>query len=247
MKRIIPFTTLVFAVLLSFTAVNVHAAYKDGLVLVRKGSWAKAIVEFEKLAATNHAQSQFSLGLIYHLGRGVPPDLERAYNLYKVSAMQDHPPAVNNLGMMYLNGEHVVQNRFIAFKLFEKASGAHTQAKDNLGQCFENGWGVEVDIEQAKNFYQLAGEEGYKLAYYHLGQLHEEGRGGAKVDIEEAVKWYQIAGEDNYARGFYRIGKIYEEGLGGMKIDIDKAVFWYQQASDLDYGPATVKVRKLRQ
>ncbi|MBL4614314.1 MAG: sel1 repeat family protein [Magnetovibrio sp.] len=244
MKRKNTLIIFILGMLLSLGAVTAHAGYKDALILVRKGKWAKAVSEFEKLVAENHAASQFSLGLIYHLGRGVPPDLERAYNLYKMSALQGHASAINNIGMMYLNGEFVEKNRFIAFQLFEKAGAEHAQAKDNLGQSYENGWGIGVDYDLAINFYQLAGDEGYKLAYYHLGQLHEKGRGGAPVNIKEAIKWYQIAGEEEYARGFYRIGQIYEQGLG-IATDKSKALFWYQQAANLDYNKAFAKVTKL--
>jgi len=222
-----------------------HAGYKDGLTLVRQGKWDQATKEFDDMAALGHAPSQFSLALINHLGRGVPRNLKKAYDLYKQSAVQNHPPALNNLGMMYLNGEYVAVNRKIAFKLFSKAGADHAQAKDNLGQCYENGWGVEPDIEQAVNFFKLAGDEGYRLGYYHLGQLHEEGRGGAPVNIPEAMKWYQIAGEATFARGYHRLGEMYEQGIGVPR-DVKQAISWYEQAGALGYEPAITKVRKMK-
>lgn len=222
-----------------------QAGYKDGLVLVRQGKWAKAIREFTELAETGHAQSQFSLGLINHLGRGVPKDLAKAYNLYKSSALQDHPPAINNLGMMYLNGEYVEKNPAVAFIMFERASPEHAQAKDNLARCFENGWGVEQDLEQAMNFYELAGDGGYKLGYFNLGRLHEEGRGGAPVNIQEAIKWYQTAGDNNFAKGYHRIGEIFEQGIGTPK-DLDQARKWYEEAAGTGYDPAIIKLKNLK-
>jgi len=222
-----------------------QAAYKDGLVLVRQGKWGKAIKEFRELADTGHAQSQFSMGLIYHLGRGLTKDLAKAYSLYKASALQEHPPAINNLGMMYLNGDYVEKNQAVAFIMFERASAEHAQAKDNLGRCFENGWGAEQDIEQAMNFYELAGDDGYKLGYYHLAQLHEEGRGGAPVDIKQAITWYQTAGDNSFAKGYHRIGEIYEQGIGVPK-DLDQARNWYEEAASKGYDPSIVKLKNLK-
>jgi len=230
---------------LAFNAPVARAQYKDGLVLVRQGKWAKAIKKFSELARNGHAQSQFSLGLIYHLGRGVPKNIKKAYGLYKASALQDHPPAVNNLGMMYLNGEYVAKNQDIAFKLFLRASADHAQAKDNLAQAYENGWGTDVDIDKAINFYELAGVQGYKLGYYHLAQVYEEGRGGTPVDMKKAIKWYKTAGEDSYARGYFRIGEIYEQGIN-LKRDLKEALRWYQDAADLSYTPALDKLSTLR-
>lgn len=246
MKRIAKWTVALLAAQISLGAAVAYADYNDGLVLVRQGRWAKAMKEFGDQAAVGHAPSQFSLALIFHLGRGTPVNLERAYELYKKAVLNGHAPAINNMGMMYLNGEYVVQNRRIAFRMFEKASTEHAQAKDNLGQCYENGWGIERDIEQAMNFYQLAGDGGYKLGYYHLAQLHEEGRGGAPVNMEEAINWYRIAGEDTYARGYFRIGEIYEQGIGGIPVDKEKAKYWYQQADGLKYLPARQKLRSLK-
>jgi len=241
--------TLLIAVLAPLV-VGLHApvaqaAYKDGLVLVRQGKWAKAIKEFRELAETGHAQSQFSLALIYHLGRGTKKDLKKAYNLYKASALQDHPPAVNNLGMMYLNGEFVEKNQAVAFVMFERASAEHAQAKDNLGRCYEHGWGVERDIQQAINFYELAGDEGYKLGYYHLGQLHEEGKNGTPVNIKEAINWYQTAGDSGFSKGYYRIGEIYEQGIGTAK-DLKQAINWFEEAAGAGYDPALIKLRDLQ-
>ncbi|MEG3619317.1 tetratricopeptide repeat protein [Magnetovibrio sp. PR-2] len=233
-----------FAALFVLGTLPVQASYQDGLKLVRQGKWSRAILEFEQMVAANHAPSQFSLALIYHLGRGVPRDFEKAYNLYRVSSLQGHAPALNNIGMMYLNGEHVQKNQWVAFKLFERASAEHSQAKDNLGQCYQNGWGVEQDIGQAINFFELAGAEGYKLGYYHLAQIYEKGVAEQKVDMEEAVKWYEIAGEASYARGFYRLGEIYEEGIG-IPPDKQAALGWYEKALDMDYTPAFTKVREL--
>ena len=185
-----------------------RADYKGALQMVRAGDYEKAMAEFLTLAEGGHPQSQFSLGLMHHLGRGVKPDLKTAYAWYKKSALQEHPPSINNIGMMYLNGEYVAQNREIAFKLFEMASAEHAQAKDNLGQCFENGWGVERDIEQAINFYQLAGEEGYVLGYYHLGRLFEKGYPDTPKDIDKAVEWYIKAAEKDVAKARARLIRL---------------------------------------
>jgi len=246
MKRIATLITLVLTATISMGAATAYADYKDGLLLVRQGKWAKAMREFGEQAAVGHAQSQFSLGLIFHLGRGTPRDHKKAYELYKQAVLQDYAPAINNMGMMYLNGEYIEKNQKIAFRMFEKAGADHPQALDNLGQCYENGWGVERDIEQAMNFYQLAGDDGYLLGYYHLGQLHEQGRGGAPVNIDEAINWYQIAGEGAYAKGYHRIGEIYEQGIAGTPRDMDKAIYWYEQAGSLGHLPAIAKVRQMK-
>lgn len=171
------------------------AGYEDALRLVREAKYQQAMAEFLPLALEGHSASQFSVGLMYHLGRGVKADEKTAYEWYKKAALLENAPAMNNLGMMYLNGEYVAKNPDIAFKLFEKASADHAQAKDNLGQCFENGWGVEQDTEMAINFYQLAGDAGYMFGYFHAGQVYEKGYPDTPKNLDTAVEWYIKAAE----------------------------------------------------
>jgi len=206
MKRFALIPTFSLCLALCLTAPPAHAGYEDALQMVRQAKYQQAMAEFLPLAQEGHMQSQFSVGLMYHLGRGVPRNEKTAYEWYKKSALQEHPPALNNVGMMYLNGEYVAQNYEIAFKLFQMASANHAQAKDNLGRCYENGWGVDRDIGQAINFYQLAGDDGYVTGYFHIGQLYEKGYPpDTPKDMEKAVNWYIQAAEQDYTQAKTRL------------------------------------------
>lgn len=196
MKRFIAALT----VTLTLTAQPAYAGYEEALQLVREAKYGMAMAEFLPLARDGHAPSQFSVGLMYHLGRGVQPDLAIAYDWYKKAAMQENGAAMNNIGMMYLNGEYVARHRDVAFKLFEKAAETHAQAKDNLAQCYENGWGVKQDIPMAIDYYQRAGDQGYIAGYFHIGELYEKNHPGHPKDIEKAVEWYIKAAEKSFTR-----------------------------------------------
>lgn len=179
-----------------FGAGVAHAAdYKKALLLVRQNKYSEALSEFKVLAAEGHTASQFSIGLIYHLGRGVEKDQETAYMWYKKAAVLEYAPAMNNIGMMYLNGEYVAPNQDVAYKLFLKASATHAQAKDNLAQCYEFGWGTDRDAAKAADMYKNAGDSGYKLGWLHLAQMYETGYDDLPKDIDKAVEWYIKAAE----------------------------------------------------
>lgn len=206
MKKMIARVVLALSLIAALGAGAASAAnYEEALKLVRTGKYDRALSEFKILANDGHPQSQFSVGLMYHLGRGVPPDAKIAYAWYKKAAVQEHPAALNNIGMMYLNGEYVAQNREVAFELFQMSSFEHPQAKDNLGQCYENAWGVARNIEKAIDFYRLAGEQDYTLGYYHAGQLFEKGYPGTPKDETQAVKWYTLAAEKDYTKAITRL------------------------------------------
>lgn len=197
--------TLLTAVTL-LTSVPAQAGYEDGLKAVRNAKYHEAMAEFLPLAQEGHSGSQFSMGLMYHLGRGVQKDLEVAYDWYKKAAMQEYPAALNNIGMMYLNGEYVAANEDIAFKLFEKAATDHIQALDNLGRCYENGWGVEKDVARAIDYYTMAGDAGYMLGYFHIGELYERGHPPEfPKNVDKAVNWYIKAAEKKFTRARNRL------------------------------------------
>jgi len=184
------------------------ANYNDALQYIQAAKYGLAMKEFKQLAEEGHAPSQFSLGLMYHLGRGVDKDQAVAYEYYKQSALKEHPPALNNIGMMYLNGDYVAQNRDVAFRLFQKASTTHAQAMDNLGQCFENGWGVDRNIRRAREMYQLSGENGYIKGWYHLGQLFEKGYPDTPKNDDTAVEWYIKAAEKKHKKSINRLNRL---------------------------------------
>jgi len=192
-----------------FSAGAAHAAdYKSALLKVRQSKYTEALSEFKILAAEGHAASQFSIGLIYHLGRGVQADPETAYIWYKKAALLEYAPAMNNIGMMYLNGEYVASNQDVAYKLFLKASASHAQAKDNLAQCYEFGWGVERNAVKAADMYQNAGDAGYVLGWLHLAQMYETGYDDLPKDIDKAVEWHIKAAERDVSASRTRLAEL---------------------------------------
>jgi TPR repeat protein len=44
-------------------------------------------------------------------------------------------------------------------------------AQCSLGEAYENGYGVKIDLEQAGKYYKLAADQGYEPAKEKLRQL----------------------------------------------------------------------------
>ncbi len=195
--RICASTMAMLAAMLFLAPISASAAYQDALKMVAEGKWDQALNEFEPLAAIGHAPSQFSIGLIYQLGRGVPKDPEKARKMYVMAAKQGFWPAYNNLGKMFLDGEGVPKSLITAFNLFAKAAENHAQAKNNLARMYENGWGTKQDVDKAIKLYEESGDSGYVVSHFRLGQMFEDGINVEK-DKEAAIKWYTKASEKNH-------------------------------------------------
>lgn len=78
-----------------------------------------------------------------------------------------------------------------------------------LGYMFENGLGVDVDIEKAKDYYEKASRYNHKTACYNLGVMYRRGRGVEK-NLDTALKYFEISFKQGDCDAGYEIGKIYE-------------------------------------
>ena len=63
-----------------------------------------------------------------------------------------------------------------------------------LGECYENGYGVEQDPKRAAELYARSSEGGYRDGICALGALYEKGL-GVRRDRERALELYRQAAQ----------------------------------------------------
>ena len=213
-----------------------------------------------KLTDQGDAGTQFSLGLQYENGDGVPKDFGKAVELYQKAADQGHLDAQVNLGWLYEMGEGVPIDLRKAAKLYQKAADqGNARAQVNLGWLYENGWGVPKDLGKARELYQKAADQGNQsaigklnnlstptepkltnqenaAAHFRDGWRYEQGDGVPK-DLGKAAELYQKAADQGYASAQYNLGLLYERGRG-VSEDLGKAAELYQKAADQGYASA---------
>ena len=91
--------------------------------------------------------------------------------MWTTSANQGHAQAQNNLGVMYNNGQGVIQDNKKAAKWFRKgADQGSAEAHFRMGVMYNNGLGVEKDTEKAVKWFQKAAEQGHVGAQRFLGE-----------------------------------------------------------------------------
>ena len=79
----------------------------DGIL---KKMGQQAVTWIRKSAEQGNAFAQYSLGVCYENGYGVPKDLEEAVEWYRKSAEQGNAFAQYNLGLCYANGDGVIKD-----------------------------------------------------------------------------------------------------------------------------------------
>ena len=112
---------------------------------------------------------------MYSTGKTLPED-EELEELYRREAQKDDPNAIYELGCNYLYGRGgVPQDREKAVVyLIEAADREHDDAMYEVAQCYENGWGVYKDEDEAIYWYRVASSYGNDMAKERLKELGYE-------------------------------------------------------------------------
>ena len=110
-------------------------------------------------ATTGDELAQFSLGLMYDSGLGVPEDDVEAVRWYRLAAEQGDAGAQNNLGFQYAKGYGVPEDDAEAVRWYRSAAEqGDAMAQYNLGLHYANGYGVSEDDVEAVRWFGLAAE-----------------------------------------------------------------------------------------
>lgn len=164
----------IVALLLSITclAAPARADFKAGEKAYQRGDYAMALREWQPLAEKGQAVAQYSLGLLYANGQGVPKDDAQARQWYEKAALQGHAGAQVNLGSLYDYGRGGPQDFRMAAKWYRRsADQGNDLAQRRLGLLYERGDGVPKDYVQAYMWYKLGAANGGKTAVMMRDEL----------------------------------------------------------------------------
>ena len=163
-------------------------------------------------------------------------DFVKAFHWFSISAKQGDAKGMYNLGVLYLQGKGVKEDRQLAFDWFRKsADKGNIDGQYNTGFSYEYSRGVEKDDEQAFAYYLKAAEQGHEKAQLKLlerGGLYERNGNPAK-----AIDWYNKVANQGNAEAQYRLGKMYLEGRG-IRQDDKQAAHWFEKSAEKDHPQA---------
>ena len=100
--------------------------------------------------------------------------------------------------MIYQQGEGVEINYQKAFDLFKKAANLnHVAAYEMIGECYLHGWGIEQNINEAKQWFRKGAEKENSDCQVALADIYV-----VVDDHPQAYYWYRKAAEqgDSYAQ-----------------------------------------------
>lgn len=117
-----------------------------------------------------------------------------------------------------------------AKNLFEKAAKqGDITAQYNLGYLYEQGQGVDKNLQKAFKWYEKAAKQGYVDAQYNVATFYYTGRGVQK-NLQKALYWYEQAAHYGDRNALYNLGVIYAKGTEVEKNKIKAFRFWVEAA-----------------
>ncbi len=163
----------------------------------------------------------------FQLGRALQKtkSFDEAMAEYRKAADAGYPQAMNNVGLMYLNGTGVAQDGAKALEWFRKAADKGDAAgAANIGLVHYSGRGVAKDYDLAIANYSEAirRDPKYPLAYYQRGLAY-----AAKRDYDRAIGEYTKAVQldPKFVFAYGQRGIAYR-----LKHDYDTAIADYTEA-----------------
>ena len=128
-------------------------------------------------------------------------DFETALSEWRPLAEQGYARAQSNLGVMYENGNGVLQDNKTAVKWYTLAAEqGYARAQSNLGVKYFKGEGVLQNNKTAVKWYTLAAEQGYARAQSNLGNAYFKGE-GVLQDYVYAHMWGNISSSHGSENG----------------------------------------------
>jgi uncharacterized protein len=141
-------------------------------------------------ARDGDAQSQFTLGSAYEIGKGVQKDPNEALVWYQAAATQGYAEAQNTVGSIL----QAKKNYSEALVWYEKAAAqGHAQATNNLAYLYDMGLGAPQDRKKGFELYSKAADLGWAESMWNLANMYGAGQLGPK-DMVMACVWSVRAG-----------------------------------------------------
>lgn len=127
------------------------------------------------LAEMGNASAQVYIGLMYNQGHAVEQNKNNAAKWYALASEQGHVAAKWRLAMLYYHGSGLVQDYQKAAELYHSAAQlGDIYSQKALGLMYSKGFGVPKDNIMAYSWFQIASENGFKLAKKYLSKVAKE-------------------------------------------------------------------------
>ena len=128
--------------------------------------------------------------------------------------------SAKNADELYAEGKALYEAKDYAAalaKLKPAATKGHKKAQYRVGRCYDKGYGVEENNEEALKWYAKAADQGYYKAEYQMARAYVKGKGVAP-DEKKARSWVKRA-VSGKKHGAEMLQEIKNDAAKGDKTD----------------------------
>lgn len=215
------------------------------LALMRMGETIERKEEFVDATKTMlmglSPEDMYKKGMEYELGlNNNHVSLTKAYAYYKAAADKGYTKAMSKMGEIYVSqyypfNDKDKSDRYYSktVRIYKKNVKTDGSACHELGYMYQNGYGIEKDLEQAKYYYKSGALLGDINAAWRIGVIYKD-----EMEYAEAYKFLLKAADGGQGMAMYELAKLYENGLG-TPYNKAKAIEWYQNCAESSYKART--------
>lgn len=142
------------------------------------------------------------------------------------------------LAVMYANGDGGKEksDKLAAYWYESAAEGGNVYAQQKLGDLYEMGKGVPVNLKVAAEWREKAANRGNVDAQLKLGKMYLDGL-GVEQDYKKAKYWLNRSAVEGNSEAQFLLGKMYHLGLG-VEQNREIAGNWLAKAASHSYEDA---------
>ena len=121
------------------------------------------------------------------------------------------------------------------------ADEGHPVAMYHLARAYKYGWGVDTNLETARDWLMEAVRYDYVYrgeTAYEIGRLYQQSMGKDCDAI--AVEWFKKALTWDFKKAHVQLAHHYRDGIGVDK-DVERSLHHYEQAAIAGYPTSTIK------
>ncbi len=178
-------------------------------------------------ASSSAAENLFDQGLSAYRGK----QFAQAAELYRRACDGGERKGCHDLGLMYYNGEGVMQDLNRAAGLYKRACDeGGTGGCLDLGEMYSRGDGVPKDLNRAADLFKRACDAGGAPGCTDLGRMYRHGEGVAQ-DLNRAADLFKKACDAGGSVGCLDLGEMYIRGQGVLE-DRNRAADLFKKACD---------------
>ena len=217
---------------LSISACNGRS---EGIAAFNKHDFVTALRILEPLANKGDAEAQYLLGKMC----AVVTDQAKSIEWFKKSSEQGYAKAQAYLGIWYLKGLNVAQDKVKARELLQKAFSTLKEMAEKgdpesqyiLSALYglDSDSGIDKDVLKAKEWLMKAATQGFVEAQSAVANRYEHGWDNFPKDISKAMELYEKAAIQGDEMAPFNLGMIYQNKI--VPKDSINAIKWLEKAS----------------